>query len=110
PQFGPPTVTLSNGRVVSNPLATTIRFAYPTRSDGQFQLPALNIVNLRMGRQFQLPRRQRLEVDFDIFNLGNFGGFQGFLSGANQLYSTNYGLGGNVQQPVSGQLSLRFSF
>ena len=36
PQFGPPTVTLSNGRVVSNPLATTLRFAFPTRSEGQY--------------------------------------------------------------------------
>src|SRR5262249_31312650 len=35
PAFGPPTVTLSNGRVVSNPLATTIRFADATRDDGQ---------------------------------------------------------------------------
>ena len=26
PQFGPSTVTLSNGRLVSNPLATTLRF------------------------------------------------------------------------------------
>lgn len=54
PQFGPPTVTLSNGRVVSNPLATTTRFAFATRWDGQFQLPPLNIVNLRVGRQINL--------------------------------------------------------
>src|SRR6266566_7101203 len=31
PAFGPTSVVLSNGRPVSNPLATTIRFAYPTR-------------------------------------------------------------------------------
>ena len=110
PQFGPPTVTLSNGRVVSNPLATTNRFAFPTRSDGQYQLPALNIVNLRVGRQFQLAGGRRLEVDANGYNLGNFGNFQGFLSGANQLFSTNYGLGGNVQQPISAQLSVRYSF
>ena len=30
PAFGPPTLRLSNGRLVSNPLATTVRFAYPT--------------------------------------------------------------------------------
>src|SRR4029453_3463685 len=50
PQFGPPTVTLSNGRVVSNPLATTIRFAHPTRDDGQFTLSSLHLWNLRVGR------------------------------------------------------------
>ncbi len=43
PQFGTPTVTLSNGRVVSNPLATTIRFENDDRGDGQFQLDALHI-------------------------------------------------------------------
>src|SRR5206468_3421286 len=32
PKFGPSTVTLSNGRVVSNPLATPVRFAYETRA------------------------------------------------------------------------------
>jgi hypothetical protein len=109
-QFGPPTVTLSNGRVVSNPLATTIRFAFPTRSDGQYQLPALNILNLRVGRQFQLAGGRRLELDANVFNLGNFGNFQGFLSGANQLFSANYGMGGNVQQPISAQFSVRYSF
>jgi hypothetical protein len=110
PQFGPPTVTLSNGRVVSNPLATTIRFANPTRSDGQYHLPALNIFNARVGRQFPLSHNQKLEIDANIFNIGNFAGFQGFLSGANQLFSANYGQGGNIQQPVSGQLSIRYLF
>ena len=37
PAFGPATLTLSNGRVVSNPLATTYRFAYATRDDGQIE-------------------------------------------------------------------------
>jgi hypothetical protein len=110
PQFGPPTVTLSNGRVVPNPLATTVRFAFPTRSDGQYQLTAMHVVNLRLGRQFQLGRDRRLALDASVFNVGNFGRYQGFLTGANQLFSTNYGLGGNVQQPVSGQVSARFLF
>jgi hypothetical protein len=110
PQFGPATVTLSNGRVVPNPLATTIRFAFATRSDGQYELPAMHVLNLRLGRQFQLGRDRRLELDANIFNVGNFGRYQGFLSGANQLYSANYSLGGNVQQPVSGQFSARLLF
>jgi hypothetical protein len=110
PQFGPATVTLSNGRVVSNPLATTLRFAFPTRSDGQYQLAALNIFNVRIGRQFVLAYGHKLEIDGNIFNLGNFASFQGFLSGASQLFSSNYGKGGNIQQPVSGQLSIRYLF
>ena len=73
-------------------------------------VPALNIFNARIGRQFPLPHNQKVEIDANVFNLGNLGGFQGFLSGANQLFSANYGKGGNVQQPVSGQLSIRYLF
>jgi hypothetical protein len=109
PQFGPPTVTLSNGRVVANPLATTARFAYGTRSDGQFELPPLQYVNLRVGKDFVV-QKYRFGINFDAFNLPNLGKYQGFLSGANLLYSTNYGLGGEVQPPRSFQLELRFIF
>ena len=49
-------------------------------------------------------------VNLDLFNVPNLGSYQGFLSGANQLYSTNYGLGGEVQPPRSVQLELRFLF
>ena len=58
PRFGPPTVTLSNGRVVSNPLATTIRFAGKDRGDQQIKAPYLNVVNLRIGRHFLLRHAQ----------------------------------------------------
>jgi len=110
PQFGPPTVTLSNGRVVSNPLATTLRFAFPTRSEGQYELKALQYINLRVGRDFQLPQNRRFAVNVDLFNVPNFSSYQGFLTGANQLFSTNYGRGGEIQPPRSAQLELRFIF
>ena len=110
PQFGPATVTLSNGRVVANPLATTARFANATRSDGQFELSPLQYFNFRIGKEFPLPRSTKFVVNFDMFNLGNLGNFQGFLSGANLLYSSNYGLGGTAQPPRSFQLELRYIF
>jgi len=110
PQFGPPTVTLSNGRVVANPLATTARLAYPTRSDGQFELAPLQYINFRIGKEFPLPKNTKFSVNFDMFNLPNLGNFQGFLSGANLLYSSNYGLGGTAQPPRSFQLELRYIF
>jgi hypothetical protein len=110
PQFGPTTVTLSNGRVVTNPLATTIRFENENRGAGQFQLDALHILNLRVGRRFNFGAGRALMVDLDIFNLPNRGGFQGWLAGANQIYSTNYGKGGEVQPPRTYQLGLRFLF
>ncbi len=110
PQFGPPTVTLSNGREVPNPLATTTRFAFDTRSEGQFALPARHYVNLRVGRVFRLHAGIRLELDLDIFNVPNLAGFQGFLPGAHQQFSTNFGKGGNVQPPRTVQLGIRFTF
>src|SRR5262249_7403909 len=70
PAFGPPTVPLPNGRFVPNPLATPIRFAYATREDGQFQLKAIQIWNLRVGRTFRMPR-SRLETAVDVFNITN---------------------------------------
>jgi outer membrane receptor protein involved in Fe transport len=110
PQFGPPTVRLSNGRVVSNPLATLNRFAFPTRGEGQFHLPSLHVINLRVGREFRFAGDRRLQLDVDFFNVGNLGRPQGFLGGANQLFSTNFGRGGQIQQPVSAQLGVRYWF
>jgi hypothetical protein len=110
PRFGPATVTLSNGRVVSNPLATLNRFAFPTRDEGQFKLPALHVINLRVGRDFDLAPDRRFQLAVDFFNVGNLGRFQGFLVGANQLFNANYGKGGMVQQPFSAQFSAQFFF
>jgi hypothetical protein len=110
PQFGTPTVTLSNGRVVSNPLATTLRFANEDRGAGQLQLDALHILNLRVGRRFEFGAGRVLMVDLDVLNLPNRGGFQGWLAGANQTYNANYGRGGEVQPPRTYQLGLRFLF
>ena len=110
PQFGPPTVQLSTGRVVSNPLSTVNRFAFPTRGEGQFELPALHVVNLRVGRAFHFSSDRRFQIDVDVFNVGNMGRPQGFLANANQLFSTNYGRGGLIQQPMSAQLSVRAWF
>jgi hypothetical protein len=74
PRFGPPTVTLSNGRVVSNPLATTIRFANATRGDGQFTLPFGHALNLRIGKDVSFGTR-RLETALDVFNVANHDAF-----------------------------------
>ena len=116
PRFGPPTVTLSNGRVVSNPLGTAIRFANADRGICQTKAPNLKILNLRLGRNFVLGRR-RFEAAFDTFNLLNAGSDQQFLNGGNQLFSANYAarpdgsfLGVNRQPPRSGQLTVRYVF
>jgi hypothetical protein len=65
---------------------------------------------MRVGKEVRLPSNRKFAVNLDLFNVGNFGSFQGFLAGANQLFSTNYGRGGEIQPPRSLQLELRVWF
>jgi hypothetical protein len=109
PAFGPPTLTLSNDRVVSNPLATTIRFAYPTRGDGQFTGPVIHEVNLRVGRTFHL-RSSKLDLLFDLTNVGNAGQNTRAAIGSNQTYNTLFMATDGRQYPRMGQLTARFAF
>jgi hypothetical protein len=116
PRFGPTTVTLSNGRTVTNPLATTFRFASATRGEGQLQAPALHMWNIRAGRNFTVYQR-RLELAFDVFNVTNNGTDTQFHEDGNLISSSNYGrkadgtfVGTNRQFARAGQLSLRFVF
>jgi hypothetical protein len=116
PQFGPPTIVTSTGRTVSNPLATTIRFAYSDRGEGQIKAPNLVVWNLRFGKTFSF-RGQSVEAAVDIFNVTNRGAAQQFLGGGNQLYSANYAVapdgsfrGTSLQFARSSQLLLRYTF
>jgi hypothetical protein len=109
PRFGPATVRLSNGRDVSNPLATTIRFAHETRNDGQFTLAPIHIWNLRIGRNIRLGNR-RLETAVDILNLTNHGAFHMVEQGGGQTFNPLYGQGRQRQLPRAAQLSVRFVF
>lgn len=109
PAFGPPTIRLSNGRVVSNPLATVIRFAYPTRGDGQFRAPDLHALNLRVSRRFQFDR-VTFDASFDVFNVTNSGADLGFQFTSNQTYSPLFGLTTDRQAPRSAQVVFRAAF
>jgi hypothetical protein len=109
PAFGPATLTLANGRLVSNPLNTPIRFVGATRSDGQFTLPDVHILNFRVGRTFTLPRG-RIEPAIDIYNVSNHDSNQYWQGGANQVYNPLYQQGRSRQLPRSAQLSVRFAF
>lgn len=109
PAFGPTTVRLSNGRLVSNPLATTIRFAYPTRGEGQLRTPNMHAWNLRVGRRFEIGR-VHLDADVDIFNVTNNGADLGFEFEANQTFNPLFGTTIDRQLPRSAQIVLRASF
>src|SRR5581483_4319251 len=66
PSLGPATATLSNGRRVANPLATTLRFASATRGDGQITTPTLHVWNIRAGRRISY-RRVAFDLALDLF-------------------------------------------
>jgi hypothetical protein len=116
PAFGPATVRLSNGRNVSNPLATTVRFAHADRGEGQVQAPTQHLWNMRLGKRFAVGGPQ-VEVALDVLNLLNNDADQEFLGGGNQLYSPNYAeapdgtfRGQSRVFPRSLQLSARVTF
>jgi hypothetical protein len=102
---------------VSNPLATTIRFAFPTRGEGQIKAPNLIMWNIRVGRDFAFGAR-KLSVGFDVINVTNRAADQQFQGGGNQQYNTtNYAIapdgsfrGQTRQGPRSGSLSIRYAF
>jgi hypothetical protein len=109
PQFGPATLII-DGRTVSNPLATTTRFAFANRGLGQLYCPWLNIWNTRVGREFPISDSAGVEISFDIFNITNNGAGQQFVTNGNQINSTNYGQLTNIQLPRTGQFVARFHF
>jgi hypothetical protein len=110
PAFGPPSVPLANGSPGSNPLNRVERFAFPTRGEGQFTLPAVHELNLRVARDFRLGR-STLNVAVDGFNVTNEGNntFPNII-GTNVTFSPAYRTGTLPQPPRSGEVSVRLSF
>jgi len=107
---GPRTLTLSNGRVVNNPLFTTRRLAGP-RSEGQLQTESVPRLNLRFGKEFRFKENHTLEANVDVFNITNDATPRFFRSGANNLSSATFGqLQSIVQSPRGAQLSIRYRF
>lgn len=109
PAFGPSVVVLPNGRAVSNPLATTIRFAGANRGEGQFTLPTSHALNLRVGRAFELPGA-KVELSVNLLNILNNDADLVLVPGGNQLFSATYRTFTNRQPPRSGQVFARVLF
>jgi len=100
PRIGPARVTLANGTTQANPLATTIRFAFATRGDGQVLNEPIRTAQLKIGRKFKLGRHQ-FEPSVNIYNLFNSGANIQYAVGDNQLYNPNY-LGQFNKLPARG--------
>lgn len=86
--FGPSTLTSSTGVRQPNPLATRIRFYYPTRGEGQIKAPDVHTVNVKVGRVFRLPTSRNVELSANVFNLFNAGDYTEYArTGPNCFYN-----------------------
>jgi hypothetical protein len=109
-KFGPATLTLSNGRVVTNPLATSIRFTCDTRSDCQFEPQPQSLWNLRLGRDFRIGKHQQVQLAVDIFNVPNLGKLINLTTVSTISTNVGYKTLGGTQSPRSGIVSARYTF
>lgn len=108
PAFGPPSLTLPNGRVVSNPLATTTRYVGPL-GDNVLQAPAVHRLNLRFGKELRFGGVRTLDLNVDLFNVTNNGAPMFFRSTNNT--SPLFGqFSSTTQAPRAGQVSIVFRF
>ncbi len=106
PVYGPSSFRLPTGSTASNPLATTIRFKYATRGEGQVRNESVKTFQFKVGRRFGFGRHE-VEVAANVFNVLNAGNFQQYASGANQEYSTaNFMRKFNRQPPRAFQLTI----
>ena len=86
--FGPSAVVSSTGRRQPNPLATRIRFNYPTRGEGQPRAPDVHTVGIKVGKRVGIGGGRNVEISTEIFNLLNGGHYTEFSrQGANRIYN-----------------------
>jgi hypothetical protein len=109
PIFGPGQVRLANGTTQANPLATSWRFAYGTRSDGQIRNETTRYLQLNLGRTFKFGR-QSVETGLGIFNVFNTGAHTQWNSGANRLNNDLYLTRFNRHPPRAFQITLGYKF
>jgi len=109
PVFGAGQITLADGSRQPNPLATSWRFAYGTRSEGQIRNETTRYLQLNLGREFGIGPH-RLETTLGIFNVFNTGAHTQWNDGANRLNSPLYLSRFNRHPPRAFQVNLRYRF
>jgi hypothetical protein len=103
-----PAVTLSNGRVVSDPF---FNVAYPRALKYDVDMLTADdshLVNIRLSKDITLPGGRKLALSGDVFNLFNVGAATGFLSA--DARSSNFGVRTNYVPARVGQLGVRLTF
>ena len=110
PTFGPSQITLANGTRQPNPLATTQRFYYETRGEGQVLNTPVRYLQLKVGREFKIGPHG-FEIAANVFNAFNNGEHAQWASGANRFYSPEIYLQKfSRQAPRALQLTFGYRF
>ncbi len=109
PIYGPGTVRLANGATQSNPLATSWRFNYATRSEGQVRNETARYLQLNLGRTIKFGR-QSVDAGLGIFNVFNNGAFTQWNTNAQRINTTLYLGRFNRHPPRAFQLTLAYKF
>jgi hypothetical protein len=110
--FGPAQVTLANGTTQSNPLSTRMRFAFPTRGEGQVQAPPIKTLGLTLNKTVKLGGSREAVLGLAVFNVLNDGNYSQYnYSGANERFNTANYLQLRNQQPArAAQLTVLARF
>ena len=109
-RFGPATVVSSTGVRQSNPLATRIRFVYPTRSEGQIPGPVVKTVSMKAAKRVRLGANRNVEAALNILNLLNSSGAQLWTTGSNARNNRNFNVTAGPQPSRAYQLDVMFRF
>ena len=112
-RFGPAqVVNAQTGARFANPLATRIRFLYPTRGEGQAGLPYVHTINMKVGYRIRFSGHQHVQLGANIFNIMNAGRYtEWHRSGANLSYQpTFYQVQDNQQTSRAYQLDITYRF
>jgi hypothetical protein len=109
-RFNGTTPVASGGQ--ANPLATRIRFLYPTRGEGPEGLPYVKTLNFKVGYKLNLGGNRNAQLGLNIFNVLNSGRYtEWHRSGANLSYDPNFYLvQDNQQTSRSAQFDAVFRF
>jgi hypothetical protein len=105
--FGPGRT--SNGQ--SNPLSTVLRYAYPTRGDGQVMAPAVRTLGLKIGKKIPLGGSRQAEIAANLFNLTNAGNYTQYnYNGASERFNPNFLQMRNQQAARALQMTFVYRF
>lgn len=109
PIYGPGQIRLANGTTQSNPLATTWRFNYATRSEGQIRNETARYLQLNLSRTIKFGRHS-VDGGLGIFNVFNNGAFTQWNTNAQRISTPLYLGRFNRHPPRAFQITMAYKF